>query len=65
MCESLGRLRVQPVCPQNTEDSRFSGCVIVRVVAAVWLRETVVVVSVGMVGDADSGESCVLEACMM
>jgi hypothetical protein len=54
---------VQPVCPQNTEDSNFSDCAVVGEVAAVWLGETVV--SVGMVGDADSGEFCVVEACMM
>ena len=63
MFESLGKLRVQPVCPQRTEFSRGTGSATVEGVAATWSGDAVV--GVDMVKDAESGEFCVLQACMI
>jgi len=63
MFESLGKLRVQPMCPQRTEFSRGTGSAIVDGVAATWSGDAVV--GVDMVEDAESGEFGVLQACMI
>jgi len=63
MFESLGKLRVQPVCPQRTQFSRGTGSAIVEGVAATWSGDAVV--GVDMVEDVESREFCVLQACMI
>lgn len=63
MFGSLGKLRVQPVCPQRRKFSRSTGSVIFVGVATTWSGDAVV--GAVMVEDAEPGELCALQACMI